>query len=157
MCAAFIQYEKLLCCLREYHVYLYVCLCFGLAMDFWMQQKGCIVQMVCHGMTQPEMMRSTRTTSKQEKGVRERNRRKMPNSNGIINHFDESWIKNRFHWKVIPKTLIKVTVIRIKCLHFYNDIKFWLITTKTLLFWVSLIGGSVCASERQREKREKQK
>lgn len=34
-------------------------------MDFGVQQKGCIVQMVCHGMTQPEMMR-TRTTDSQE-------------------------------------------------------------------------------------------
>lgn len=121
-------------------------------MDFGVQQKGCIVQMVCHGMTQPEMMR-TRTTDSQEiekAGERERREWKMPNSNGIINHFDESWIKNRFHWKVIPKTLIKVTAIRIKCLHFYNDIKFWLITTKTRLFWVFLIGGSDWASERER-------
>lgn len=139
------------------HTCLLLMLWYGVAMDFWMQQKGCTVQMVCHGMTQPEMMRTTPGQQTSQEGEREcvyvcvYKRRKMPNSNSIINHFDESWIKNRFHWKAIPKTLIKVTAIRIKCLHFYNDIKFWLITAKALLFWVFLIGGSEVARKKERK------
>lgn len=123
------------------HSYCLICLCW---MDFSYASEGlhCANGMAWHNRRWCE--------PKQPARQEEIERRIRPNSS-IINHFDESWIKNRFHWKVISKTLIKVTVIRIKCLHFYNDIKFWLITTKYCSFFLSVFDWQ----NRERETREK--